>query len=233
MKLRGTLAWALGASTAVHASLVAVVALQAIHTPGHASSTAVVLQADLAPAHAAPVPVITVDARSPIALPAEPMMLMPLPSPLQRVALSRQPLAVPAPPVDGGFEDVRVAGAPLHDRARLGELYARQLGEFPREIDVPARVADKVFAQYPPEALAAGIEGSVAVWAVIDETGTATEIDVADGPPELSEAAIAAVRQGRFLPARNNLQPIRFPIALEFRFSAGERGARVLARAAG
>lgn len=229
---RVSLPWALGASVAVHASLVAVAALEGSGTPGYAPAPEVVLSATLVPAHAAPSPVMTIDAPSPLALPADLMMLMPVPAPLQRIALTHEALAAPVAPVAGRFEDVRVAGALLQDRARLGDFYARTLGEFPHEIDMPSRVADTILAQYPPEALAAGIEGSVVVWAVIDETGTPAEVDVADGPAELAEAALAAVRQARFLPARNNMQPIRFPIALEFRFSAGERGARVLARAA-
>jgi TonB family protein len=226
-----TLLWALGASTVVHAGLVAMVALQGVNTPGQALEPAVVLQASVAPLSAMPQPLMTIDA-SPLALPAEPMALMPTLAPMQRVAMTRESIAVPAGMADGGFEDVRIVGALLQDRARLGDFYARRLGEFPREIDVPARLSGKIVAQYPIDALAGGIEGSVAVWAIVDETGMAAEVDVIDGPPALVQAAVAAVREARFLPARNNMKPIRFPIALEFRFDANDRGARVVARAA-
>jgi len=226
-----TLAWALGASMAAHAGLVAMVAIHDANPPGRALEPEIVLMASVAPLRATPQALMTVDA-SPLALPAQPMPAMPLLEPLQRVAMTREALATPPTAVEGAFEDVRVPGSPLEDRARLGEFYARTLAEFPTEIDMPARVSTPVYAQYPVDALAARIEGSVAVWAIIDETGAATEIDVADGPPELAQAAVAAVREARFLPARNNMKPIRFPIALEFRFDADQRGAPVMARAA-
>lgn len=217
--------WALCASAAVHAGAVAVSTLRQANTPGAAPSPAIVLQASLALARALPQPVMTVDAPAPIAMPVAPQMLMPVLVPLERIGLTHEPLAVASAAIDGGFEDVRVAGALLEDRARLGDLYGRQLVEFPREIDTPARTVEKIFAQYPPEALAARIEGSVAVWAIVDETGTPVDVEAADGPPELAQSAVQAVRRARFIPARNRMQPIRFPIALEFRFTAGEHSA--------
>jgi TonB family protein len=119
----------------------------------------------------------------------------------------------------GGSATVRVAGELLANSERLGELLSRQQSEFPREVDSPALLVDKVRASYPPAALAEGREDSVVVWIVVDAKGAIEEILVAEGTEEFSAAVIAAVRQARFVPAQGNLAPIRFPLALEFRFA--------------
>jgi protein TonB len=73
---------------------------------------------------------------------------------------------------------------------------------------------------YPPEAKAAGIEGTVLVKIVISERGQVTDATVVRGPPELTGAALAAVKSWRFEPyilegrpvAVTKIQPIRFRI---------------------
>jgi TonB family protein len=143
----------------------------------------------------------------------------------ERAALQPLPAAVPGPAT-------RVAGLALADRGRLGDYLARQLAEFPREIDYAAKPETAISAPYPAAAIAAGTQGSVAVWAVVSETGEAEEVVAVDGPELLAEAAVAAVRKARFKPAHNNLKPIRYPVALEFRFAlSGAPGAMVAAGA--
>lgn len=121
----------------------------------------------------------------------------------------------------GGLGEMQVDGQLLEDRSRLGDLMSRQLSEFPVEVDFPVRLMETIRARYPPSALAAGREDSVAVWVVVDGEGAVEEVQVVDGAEEFADVVAAAVKEVRFQPARNNLMPIRFPIALEFQFSLG------------
>ena len=65
----------------------------------------------------------------------------------------------------------------------------------------------------------AGREDAVAVWIVVDASGAPEEITITEGSEEFAQAVVLAIKDTQFLPARNNLQPIRFPLALEFRFA--------------
>ena len=118
-----------------------------------------------------------------------------------------------------------IEAQPLEDRNRIGDLNSRQLAEFPVELEFPVRLAGKIVAHYPPAALAAGREGSVVVWIVVDAQGHADEIEVTEGAEEFANEVIAVIREAHFLPAQNNLMPIRFPISLEFQFKAPEPAA--------
>jgi TonB family protein len=220
------LLWALVASAAVHTAFVAMPLVLPGHRPGAIADPGVAMQATL---------VATLDQRADtqtnpqlaVAAETSPIQFAP-----QDIAAPPLPLAaaVPHPPsapprllgVDGST-DVRIDGALLVDRGRLGDLYSRQVGEFPVEVDFPARLNEKIRARYPAAALAEGREDSVAVWVVVDTQGAPEEIVVADGSEEFADAVVAAVRNARFLPAQNNLVPIRFPLALEFHFTIGRR----------
>ena len=60
----------------------------------------------------------------------------------------------------------------------------------------------------------------MAVWVIVDASGNVDEIHVAEGSEEFATEVVAAVRAAHFLPAEDNLKPIRFPIALQFDFRA-------------
>ena len=218
--------WALVASTVVHTAFVAMPLVLPGHRPSAIADPGVAMQAILvAPLDQKADPQDTPQ----LAVAAEPSPLQFAP---QDVAAPPQPPASTVPPPSSalppllgvvGTADVRIDGALLVDRGRLGELYSRQLGEFPVEVDFPARLNEKIRARYPAAALAEGREDSVAVWIVVDTQGAPEEIVVADGSEEFADAVVAAVRNARFLPAQNNLVPIRFPLALEFHFTIGRR----------
>jgi TonB family protein len=231
------LLWALVASTVVHSALVALprtvpgrganllpdrgIALQAVlATP---EDQRAVPAADQQPAAA------TIEAPSPLKI-AEQVVTPPGVPPVPSGALVQPPSAASPLLGVGGFGEVRVEGIPLADKDRLGEALSRQMSEFPVEIDFPVRLTETVRARYPPAALAAGREDSVAVWVVVDAQGVPEEVLVTDGQEEFAGAVIEAVRAARFVPARNNLVPIRFPLALEFRFVVGAREATAAAR---
>ena len=115
----------------------------------------------------------------------------------------------------------QAVGAILRDRNRLGDLYTRGQSEFPIEVDVPVRLDSQIVARYPAAAFAAGREDSVVAWAIVNEEGRASEIEIPEGTEEFADQVRAALRIARFKPAEDKLKPIRFPIALQFDFRRG------------
>jgi TonB family protein len=211
-----TLLWALGASLAVHAAVVV-----ATLSHGQRGQTALAPQellAELRPAQSS--------AAEPVPAPSSPATVLTVPSAgpaPPRVAPRPAPEPAPPQPVakkarSRGTAALDVLAEPLADKTRLGEYYDRQLTEFPVEIDRPPRVPEKIVARYPRAALEDGREDSVAVWVIVGPDGAAEQIQVLDGTPEFADEVVAAVQSARFLPAENNLRPIRFPIALQFDF---------------
>lgn len=164
---------------------------------------------------------------------------LPLPAPLTMPSLRRETMtslalpAVPPPPApepapatsrgvaSSGPGWGRAMGVVLTDRTRLGALDDRTRLEFPIEIDRPPRVLDRIVAQYPAGALAAGREDTVIAWVVVNEEGRASQIEVAEGAEDFADQVRAALRDARFRPAQDKLAPIRFPIALQFDFRLG------------
>jgi TonB family protein len=71
---------------------------------------------------------------------------------------------------------------------------------------------------YPPEALALGLEGSVVLYAVIDEDGRVRELKAISGDPVLSRAAIDAVSQWRYRPYVLNGHPTKRQIQITLSF---------------
>jgi periplasmic protein TonB len=69
------------------------------------------------------------------------------------------------------------------------------------EDDTPPRAIVQTSPQYPAEAKAAGIEGTVIVDYVVTEKGEVTEVKPVKGPPELFAACVTAVKSWKFMPA--------------------------------
>lgn len=55
--------------------------------------------------------------------------------------------------------------------------------------------------EYPADAKASGLEGTVVVRYVVDERGEVAEVRALKGPPELYAVCVAAVKAMRFKPA--------------------------------
>ncbi len=73
----------------------------------------------------------------------------------------------------------------------------------------PARLIRKVTPAFPPSAKAQGIEGSVTIEAIIDKAGfVASARAVGGSRPELAQAALDAVQQWQYTPARLNGEPV-------------------------
>jgi TonB family protein len=152
------------------------------------------------------------------------LALLPDRSPVTVPVPNRAPPRAPQPSSAAsrpGFGSIEISGAPLVDRTRLGDYFTRQTSEFPVEIDRPVRIDQKIVVRYPDAALAEGREDAVAVWAIVGVDGNVDEVYVAEGSEEFTNEVIAAVRAAHFLPAEDNLKPIRYPIALQFDFRAG------------
>jgi protein TonB len=62
------------------------------------------------------------------------------------------------------------------------------------------QLLDHVSPQYPPEARAAHLQGTVSLLVTIGKNGSVTDVKEISGPPELIPAAVAAVKQWRYRP---------------------------------
>jgi protein TonB len=72
-----------------------------------------------------------------------------------------------------------------------------------------AMVVTKVAPVYPAAAKAAGITGTVNLSVIVGTDGTVQELTVVDGPPELTQSALDAVKQWVYRPSRLNGNPVQ------------------------
>jgi protein TonB len=73
---------------------------------------------------------------------------------------------------------------------------------------------------YPPDALAAGIQGTVTMEAVLAKDGTVQQVRVLQGVTELDDAALTAVRQWLYRPTMLNGQPVEILMTVRMSFVA-------------
>jgi TonB family protein len=75
--------------------------------------------------------------------------------------------------------------------------------------------------EYPAALSKKGIEGSATLSFTIDTNGSVSDPAVVEASqPEFGEAALAVIRQWRFLPKVKNGQPVRARAEMPFMFSA-------------
>jgi protein TonB len=91
-------------------------------------------------------------------------------------------------------------------------------------VELPPEVAEtsllyRVEPEYPQEARQQKIQGAVVLEVHIAPEGTVEDVQAVSGPPQLAQAATAAVKQWRFKPRRQNGQAVRMQtlITLNFR----------------
>ncbi|HSY34850.1 MAG TPA: M56 family metallopeptidase [Acidobacteriaceae bacterium] len=75
---------------------------------------------------------------------------------------------------------------------------------------------------YPPDAKAAGIQGSVVLDAVIGKNGMIESLKVVSGPPELTKASVEAVKQWTYKPFLLNGDPIAVETTITVTFALSE-----------
>jgi protein TonB len=82
--------------------------------------------------------------------------------------------------------------------------------------------ASRVEPRYPPLARRLGIGGTVVVVALIDAAGRVASAEVVEDPAPihgLGRAAVAAVREWRYVPARLAGRPVESSVTVEIVFS--------------
>ncbi len=84
-------------------------------------------------------------------------------------------------------------------------------------ISTPALV-HRVEPTYPPDAVAARIEGTVVVEATVDDRGRVQNVTILRSLGALDQAAIAAVMQWRYSPLRVNDAPAHFLVTVNVTF---------------
>jgi protein TonB len=111
----------------------------------------------------------------------------------------------------------KTAPAPAEVKPYAAERYVP-----PTQVTVlPRPVATQVpTTEYPPDALAQGIEGRVVLRLLVDETGAVVDAVVVEDPGHgFGAAAARAARRFRFEPARRGDQPVatwlRFTVSFE------------------
>jgi protein TonB len=109
-----------------------------------------------------------------------------------------------------------VAKAPAHaqvapTRVRLSEGVARGL------------LAWYVAPVYPEPAKRKGIEGLVKLRVVVSKNGDVKFVSVISGDAALTDAAVTAVKQWRFMPYRLNGEPIEARIELTIPFHRNQK----------
>jgi len=82
----------------------------------------------------------------------------------------------------------------------------------------PPRKIKDVPPIYPPEAMAARVQGIVIIQAVIGSTGTVTDARVLRSIPQLDQAALDAVRQWEFSPTLINGEPAAIIMSVTVNF---------------
>ena len=92
----------------------------------------------------------------------------------------------------------------------------------------PPALVSRVDAVYPPDALAAGAEGDVAVEVTVGVDGAVSDARVvSSGGDAFDQAALTAVRQWKFEPAREGETPVAVRIRVPFSFRLPARAEQV------
>lgn len=77
----------------------------------------------------------------------------------------------------------------------------------------------KVPPSYPDEARRAGVDGTVLVQALIGKDGHVKDTRITNSIPMLDDAAVRAVRQWTFVPAKSKDKPVAVWVAVPVKFS--------------
>jgi len=176
-------------------------------------------------------PVIAVVEVAPISLPAPSLALdRRLVAPDQVDA--ERPHPAEAQVSSTGVNHGHVAIRSDRPRSDFGpELEGDTLREFPAEVQGGVEVPRNLTVAYPPEALAAGREATVLLWAVVDADGKIEATHFIDGAAGFSEAVESALSDARFIPAMDNFKPIRYFVTLAFEFRIDSSASNTDARA--
>jgi len=174
------------------------------------------------------------------AMPAVVLPSVPAPRPPRAVFASSGSLAAPVVPPSGIGQEKGLATVPSIPDLKSEDVgnIVGSVGQPIRELEPPSPppppkpagpvpVGGKILPPrkihnqvpvYPPMALAARVEGTVIIEAVISTTGTVQEARVVTSVPLLDEAALAAVRQWVFTPTLLNGVPVPVIMTVKVEF---------------
>jgi len=84
--------------------------------------------------------------------------------------------------------------------------------------DKPLKMIKRISPKYPEIALKKKIQGEVILDATMDREGKAIEIKVVNGPEELYQSAVDAVKQWRWEPVKidGKVEPVKFTVVVNF-----------------
>ena len=115
-----------------------------------------------------------------------------------------------------------------HDRFRAGSREWKEGSGLPEGMALP-RLTMRLVPKYPADARARGFEGRVLLLALVGEDGVPDTVRViSDHVPryasiygrQFREAAVEAVREWRYTPARKDGKPVVFPLTIRIEFTA-------------
>ena len=127
-------------------------------------------------------------------------------------------------PLEPSPPEVPLAGEPIVEMHLDNSANESLSDESPAadqaQVVSPAKLKQNIAPQYPRQARRRGEEGKVKLTVAVDVNGFVTSVSVAlsSGFESLDAAAIKAVRAARFLPARNNDEPVDSNVALTLVF---------------
>ena len=127
-------------------------------------------------------------------------------------ATNFSPLAAPdvrdelQPPLEAPIAGVLTAPRPVEQVTPIGGRVQS------------ARLLKSVPPVYPPFAKSSHVQGDVTLDALIDAAGKVTQLKVISGPAILQRAAIDAVRQWKYEPARLDGQPVALHLSVTVKF---------------
>lgn len=134
------------------------------------------------------------------------------PPPMAHLTSSIGTVDIPIPGLD-----LSAIGAASREALASG----RDLTMTAETVDTPPRPLARSAVRYPPAAKASGTEGYVVVRMLIGKNGNVREVHVLEARPDgvFEQAAVKAVRQWRFTPARYQNEAVRVWARQKIRFN--------------
>jgi protein TonB len=129
----------------------------------------------------------------------------------------RRPVPLLFTPADGASDESTI-GPTAPARSEILEPPPPREKPYREVFDRPPVVVREVRPVYPELARLSELEGTVFVQIGVDESGNVAWAEIVRGVPGLNDAALEAVRQWKFTPARQGDLPVRVKIVVPIRF---------------
>ncbi len=117
---------------------------------------------------------------------------------------------------DLDFEHISIDVPPPPEQTVIEEPEEEILEYF--MVETKPEIIKQVTPDYPKVALKAGIEGTVILKVLIDKDGSVAQATAVKGKEIFQKAALNAIYQYRFSPARQNDRPVKVYLVMPIRF---------------